>query len=79
MNKDNSFPQYRKLPNNKSFYKIIDDRNFQEIQLIGERKAFYTIEAKQYPEILKIQDLLAMNEGQYEISTKEKWDELSED
>ena len=43
--KDTVFPQYRKLVNNKSFYKIIDERNFEEIQLVGRLKNKYFIEA----------------------------------
>jgi len=57
------FPQFRKLSNEKVFYRIRDDRNFDEIQLIGMRAMWFSMEAKQYPEILKIQDLLRCTEG----------------
>ncbi|GAB5419210.1 MAG: hypothetical protein Crog4KO_25550 [Crocinitomicaceae bacterium] len=57
------FPQYRKLSNEKVFYRIRDDRNFDEIQLIGSRATWFSMEAKQYPEILRIQDLLNGSEG----------------
>lgn len=57
------FPQFRKLSNEKVFYRIRDERNFDEIQLIGTRAMWFSMEAKQYPEILKIQDLLGLVEG----------------
>ncbi|XOV68813.1 MAG: hypothetical protein ACFHU9_06445 [Fluviicola sp.] len=57
------FPQYRKLSNEKVFYRIRDDRNFDEIQLVGSRAMFFSMEAKQYPEILRIKDLLELSDG----------------
>ena len=57
-NKVTDFPQYRKLSNDKVFYRINNDRQFDEIQIIGKSAYIHSIEAKQYPEILKIQDLL---------------------
>lgn len=65
------FPQYRKLSNEKVFYRIRDDRNFDEIQLVGSRAMFFSMEAKQYPEILKIKDLLKLTEGFLESSQDE--------
>lgn len=72
-NEDTSFPQYRKLVNNRVFYKIIDDRNFEEIQLIGLKKQLYKIQATQYPEILKIQDMINCEEETYVIISEEEW------
>ncbi len=65
------FPQYRKLSNEKVFYRIRDERNFDEIQLIGSRASLFSMEAKQYPEILKIKDLLELSEGFLESSQSE--------
>ena len=56
-NKGTDFPQYRKLSNNKVYYKILNQREFDEIQIIGSKAQLFTTQAKQYPEILKIQDL----------------------
>ena len=71
--KDTVFPQYRKLANGRTFYKIVDDRNFEEIQLIGTKKMFYRITATQYPEILKIQDMLDLFENVYLSSSESEW------
>jgi len=66
------YPIYRKLSNNRSFYKVIDSKNFEEIQIIGKKRRYQLIEAKQYPELLFIQDLIAFNLlGILESSEKE--------
>ena len=76
MNKDIVFPQYRKLANSKSFYKITSDRNFEEIQLVGSLKNKYMFEAKIYPEILKINDLLDLVDENYLESSESEWNLL---
>jgi len=62
IDKNTDFPQYRKMINEKAYYKIINNRSFQEVQLIGSKKRFQEIEAKQYPEMLRIMDMLAAEE-----------------
>lgn len=71
------FPQYRKLSNEKVFYRIRDPRNFDEIQIVGSRASIFSMEAKQYPEILKIQDLLDQTDH-YLMSNKEEFNALLE-
>ena len=58
LDKGTDFPQYRKLSNDKVYYRIIDDRNFDEVQIIGSKAQLRHIKAEQYPEILRIQDML---------------------
>ena len=74
-NKGRDFPQYRKLFNEKAFYKIIDDRHFEEIQLVGSRTMTYAFTAEKYPEIIRIQDMLELAEGYLE-STSEEYESL---
>jgi hypothetical protein len=69
--KNTDFPQYRKLSNDKTFYKIQSDRLFEEVQLMGSKVFRYAVEAKQYPEILKIQDMLKLEEPYLLISEEE--------
>lgn len=69
--KNTDFPQYRKLSNDKTFYKIQSDRLFEEVQLVGSKVFRYAVEAKQYPEILKIQDMLKLEEPYLLISEEE--------
>jgi len=57
--KDINFPVYRKYKNNKSYFKIIQPKLFEEIQIIGSKKIIKELEAKQFPEMLFISDLIA--------------------
>ena len=77
MSKDIDFPQYRKLSNEKVFYKILSDRKFIEIQLMGSKAFLYEFDAIQYPEILKIQDMLSLEEA-YLTSNKLEFETLIE-
>lgn len=65
------FPTYRKLSNNKSFYRIDDDRNFFEIQIVGNNCFLTHTEAKQYPEIIRITDMLSLSEPFIESTVEE--------
>jgi len=67
---DIHFPVYRKYKNNKSYFKIIHPRLFEEIQIIGTKKVIKQIEAKLFPEVLFIQDLV--------LNYEEMADEISE-
>lgn len=63
------YPIYRKLSNNKSFYRIISETEFEEIQCIGSTqiKTFFT--AKKYPEILRVKEMITCK-GTFELSTE---------
>ena len=69
------FPQYRKLTNDKSFYEIIDNRHFIEKQRIGKQVFTIHVEAKQYPEILRVQDMLYCAEG-FLVSSKDEFESI---
>lgn len=75
MDKNTDFPQYRKLSNGMTYYKILDDRNFQEIQLMGSKKVIHLIKANQYPEILRIKDMLEMAEP-FELADEMEYETL---
>lgn len=75
IDKNTDFPQYRKVSNGKTFYKVLDDRTFLEIQIMGTKHFFYKVEAKQYPEMLKIKDILELVEP-YEMATEKEWMEM---
>lgn len=65
------FPQYRKLINNRSFYCIEDENHFLEIQIIGNKGFVLKIQAKQFPEKLKIKDMLNCEEPYKKIEPSE--------
>jgi hypothetical protein len=67
-----TYPIYRKLPNQKAYYKINSSHHFEEIQLLGKKIFHYTIEANQYPEMLKIKEMIGLVEP-YQISNEEEY------
>jgi hypothetical protein len=69
------FPIYRKLANNKVFYKIISDNEFIEKKIMGSKIFESNFKATQYPEKLMIMDLIQTTEY-YLLSTENEWLEL---
>ncbi len=53
------FPQYRKLDGFKRYYQILDERTFVEVVVMNDTVSRQTVEAKQYPEMIRIKDMLA--------------------
>lgn len=66
-----TFPIYRKLSNEKSYYKIVSAESFIELQRIGSTTKKHTLIAKQYPEKLLIQDMIALLAGYLESNASE--------
>jgi uncharacterized protein YjcR len=67
------FPQYRRRFDNKSFYKLLNERTLEEVQLIGNKAFIHQLEATQYFEILRLQEILNCEDGQYFESTEEEY------
>ncbi|HEY8403323.1 MAG TPA: hypothetical protein VIK71_01805 [Flavobacteriales bacterium] len=61
------FPQYRRLANQLSYYKIESPSELLEIQRMGQRWTQHQLIAKILPERLLIQDILENEGGRYEI------------
>ena len=72
-----TFPCFRKLKNDKSFYKILSERTFTEIQCVGNQYFKIEIIANKYPEIILIQDMLNKREI-YEISAEEEFNTIED-
>ncbi len=53
------FPQFRKLENGRSLYKITAPDQFIELQQIGSNWFVYTFELQQFPDLLRLQDMLS--------------------
>ncbi len=52
------YPQYRRYKNGLSYFKILSPVLFEEIKVVGSKRFIYSIEAKQYPEKVFVNDLL---------------------
>ena len=71
------FPQYRKLNERDVWYKIVSDIEFHEVTKVGDRIKIELIEAVQYPEKLRIQDMLKCHENYWiELNEKQYLDEF---
>jgi hypothetical protein len=74
-----TYPQYRKYANEKSYFKIISESKFEEIQVFGNKITLHRFEAKILPDRNYIYDLtfnysdywLICNENEYK-SLREK-------
>jgi hypothetical protein len=72
-----NFPIYRKLSNEKSYYKILSFESLVELQKIGSKTKKHTLIAKQFPEKLLIQDLITLSNGYLE-SNEEEFEALAQ-
>jgi hypothetical protein len=52
------FPQFRKAAGGRSYYKVISLTKVLELQIIGSRYTWHTLEANIYPEKVFIGDLI---------------------
>ena len=53
-----NFPVYRKYKNGRSYFRILNEKEFEEIRISGSRAYYSRVQAKQLPELNFIQDLL---------------------
>jgi hypothetical protein len=65
------FPQFRKLKNGKAVYQITAPNAFTELQLVGAKWFKYEFEVSQFPDLLRIQDMLAATQYFEEIDASE--------
>lgn len=71
------FPQFRKLSNNKVFYRIDASDEFTELTLMGNRKIIHTVKAIQFPEKLRIMDMLKCDEP-FELSNETEFNSFND-
>lgn len=66
-----TYPQYRKYKNNKSFFCILSEKEWEEIQLIGTKALLYRFEVKIMPDRNFLEDMT------WEFH--ENWDKIEEE
>lgn len=69
------FPVYRKINNGKSYYKIISNLEFIEIQIIGKIYFKNHFKISQYPDKLFLLDVIS-GKPPYEIASQEEVERL---
>ncbi len=70
-NKKATFPIFRKLQNSGRFYCIPEQTKFIEVYYLGEKKIENIIVAHQYPELLRINDMIEFELGYLEMTKDE--------
>ncbi|MCE3229001.1 MAG: hypothetical protein K0S32_3552 [Bacteroidetes bacterium] len=73
---DINFPVYRKYKNNKSYFKIINPKLFEEIQIIGSKKVIREVQALQFPEMSFVHDLIYSFENMAVEITGEEYETM---
>ena len=63
------YPIYRKLSNQKSFYRIVSSTEFEEIQCIGSARIQTFYKAERYPEVLRVKEMISC-QPPFELSTE---------
>lgn len=71
-----SYPQYRKYKNNKSYFKIDSPEEFEEVQILTKTNKLYRFKASILPDRNYIYDLTFNYEDFAELITKEEYEEI---
>jgi hypothetical protein len=59
------FPIYRKSKDFKNYYKILNDREFIHIKIIGSKIRKYHYIVDKYPEIIMLKDMIDCKDDFY--------------
>jgi len=76
MKKEIQYPQYRKYSNEKSYFKIISNEEFEEIQILGKKKTLHHFKAKILPDKNYIYDLTYNYQEYWEVCDKDEYEAL---
>jgi hypothetical protein len=71
-----TFPAYRKYAHGKTYFKILSESEFEEIQVIGTHFSITRITAKILPERNYIYDLLFDYQNNYEAVNEQEFKEF---
>jgi hypothetical protein len=65
------FPVYLKFENEKHYFKILSDSEFEEITVIGNKYDIFLFKAEIYPDKVRIQEMIK-NENNYWVPIAEE-------
>lgn len=69
------FPVYLKFPNNKNYFKILSESEFEEITVIGNRIDVFRFQASIYPDKIRIKDMLENRSGVWVVIEKGEYED----
>lgn len=70
------FPVYRKYSNNKSYFKVLSEDSFEEIQILGKHYLLNVYRAKILPDRYLIKDMIDLFEGRWEEIQASEYNDL---
>ena len=73
-----TYPQYRKYSNGKAYFKIISATQFEEIQLLGNKKTLHLFDVKILPDRNYIYDLTYNYQNNWMKCDSEEYEKLKE-
>lgn len=68
------FPQYRKYPNEKAYFKITSENTFEELTIIGKNYGVINFEANNFLDRHLINDMLNLTGNNWVLIPKEEYD-----
>jgi hypothetical protein len=72
----NGFPVYRRMVGSAHYYRIDAPDAFTELQRIGKRLVRHEVAAAQYPERVRIREMMDCAEGRYAPMEAREWEAL---
>ncbi len=78
MNPPIIYPQYRKYPNNKAYFKVLSATEWEEIQIVGSKYSLHQFIAKILPDRNYIYDLTFDYQNHWLVIEKEEYEEIKE-
>lgn len=79
MNNKQNFPVYRKYPDNRSFFAIYNENEFEEIKLLGNFYSVHRIKATILPERNYISDMLNLHNNHWVESSESEFTTIKSD
>ncbi|MFZ1693401.1 MAG: hypothetical protein WAT74_09410 [Flavobacteriales bacterium] len=70
------FPAYRRMVGGAHYYRINGPADFVELQRVGSRVLRHAVTRAQYPEQLRIAEMIACTDGRFEPIAAEEWEAL---
>ncbi|MCC6542610.1 MAG: hypothetical protein IT225_10355 [Flavobacteriales bacterium] len=67
-----AYPVYRCLVGGGHYYRIDRPDHFEELQRIGSRWLYHAVDAKAYPEQLRVREMLSLD-GPYDVLDPQEW------
>ncbi len=71
-----TFPLYRRMADGRHFYRIEGPQRFTEIQYVGKRTVVHLVEARAYPELVRIVEMIEGASGLFTPMEPDEWEAL---